>query len=614
MLPEVLVPAEGSRHRRSRRDWFVDSAFFLLALLIGALVLGNVAQQEDPPEWLILLDLGAGLIGCCLLWLRRRWPVQIAVVLALMGAFSAFASGAGAIALFTVAVHRRFSVVAAVTAIGFAVLPIYILIHPEENDPVWVSVVFIVIITAAIIAWGMFVRARRQLVLSLRERAERAEAEQQMRVEQAQAHERARIAREMHDVLAHRISLLSMHAGALEFRPDAPPEEIARAAGVVRASAHQALEDLREVIGVLREESLDGDPERPQPTLANLPGLLDESRQAGMHVSSECLVEDLAAVPEGVGRNAYRIVQEALTNARKHAHGAAVDVTLDGAAGSGLTVEVRNRLPVGAAAAPIPGAGTGLIGLAERTIAGGRPARARPHAGRRLRAAGLAAVAGMSSSPIRVLLADDDALVRAALSMMLAGTDDIRVVAEVADGAEVAAAVDAYRPDVVLMDIRMPRMDGLAATEQLRAREDAPAVIVLTTFDADDMVLRALRAGAGGFLLKDTPPPEILKAVRLVAAGEAMLSPTVTRQLLTHFAGGGADARRAEAAALLERLTDREREVALAVAEGKSNAEIAATLYMSVATVKAHVSRLLTKLELNNRVQIALLAHDAGLA
>jgi signal transduction histidine kinase len=373
MLPEVLVPEEGSRHRRSRRDWFVDTVFFLLALLIGALVLGNVDRQEDPPEWLILLDLGAGLIGCCLLWFRRRWPVQIAVVLALMGAFSAFSSGAGAIALFTVAVHRRFSVVAVVTAIGFAVLPIYILIHPEENDPVWLSVGFIVIITGAIVAWGMYVRARRQLVLSLRDRAERAEAEQAMRVEQAQAHERARIAREMHDVLAHRISLLSMHAGALEFRPDAPPEEIARAAGVVRATAHQALEDLREVIGVLREESLDGDPERPQPTLANLPGLLDESRQAGMHVSSECLVEDLAAVPDGVGRNAYRIVQEALTNARKHAQGAAVDVMLEGAAGTGLTVEVRNRLPVGAGRAPIPGAGTGLIGLSERTsLAGGR--------------------------------------------------------------------------------------------------------------------------------------------------------------------------------------------------------------------------------------------------
>ena len=144
----------------------------------------------------------------------------------------------------------------------------------------------------------------------------------------------------------------------------------------------------------------------------------------------------------------------------------------------------------------------------------------------------------MSSSPIRVMLADDDALVRSALSMMLAGTDDIRVVAEVADGAEVAAAVDAYKPDLVLMDIRMPRMDGLAATEQLRAREDAPAVIVLTTFDADDMVLRALRAGAGGFLLKDTPPPEMLRAIRLVVAGEPMLSPAVTRRLIARVTEG----------------------------------------------------------------------------
>jgi DNA-binding NarL/FixJ family response regulator len=215
---------------------------------------------------------------------------------------------------------------------------------------------------------------------------------------------------------------------------------------------------------------------------------------------------------------------------------------------------------------------------------------------------------------IRVLIADDDALVRSALSMMLAGTDDIRIVAEVADGAEVAAAVDAYKPDLILMDIRMPKLDGLAATEQVRDREDAPAVIMLTTFDADDHVLRALRAGASGFLLKDTPPAEILKAVRLVAAGEAMLSPTVTRRLLAHLADGGADARRAGAEALLARLTDREREVAIAVAQGKSNAEIAGELYMSVATVKAHVSRLLAKLELNNRVQIALLAHDAGLA
>jgi DNA-binding NarL/FixJ family response regulator len=215
---------------------------------------------------------------------------------------------------------------------------------------------------------------------------------------------------------------------------------------------------------------------------------------------------------------------------------------------------------------------------------------------------------------IRVLIVDDDALVRAGLSMMLAGTDDIRVVAEASDGSEVASAVDAYAPDVVLMDIRMPGVDGLAATERLRARENAPQVIVLTTFDADDYVLRALRAGAAGFLMKDTPPPEIMRAIRLVVAGEAMLSPTVTRRLIEHVADDGLSARRARARELLDRLTDREREVAIAIGQGKSNADIAAELYMSVATVKAHVSRLLAKLEAGNRVQIALLAHDAGLA
>jgi DNA-binding NarL/FixJ family response regulator len=164
----------------------------------------------------------------------------------------------------------------------------------------------------------------------------------------------------------------------------------------------------------------------------------------------------------------------------------------------------------------------------------------------------------------------------------------------------------------VLMDIRMPRMDGLAATEQLRSRENAPQVIVLTTFDADEHVLRALRAGAAGFLLKDTPPQEIIRAVRLVAAGEAMLSPAVTRRLIEHVAGDGHAARATRAGELLDRLTEREREVAIAIGQGKSNAEIGRELYMSVATVKAHVSRLLVKLELNNRVQIALLAHDAG--
>ncbi|WP_320671417.1 response regulator transcription factor [Patulibacter defluvii] len=217
------------------------------------------------------------------------------------------------------------------------------------------------------------------------------------------------------------------------------------------------------------------------------------------------------------------------------------------------------------------------------------------------------------SSPIRVLLVDDDPLVRSALAMMLAGADGVRVVAEVGDGAEVPSAVDAHRPDVVLMDIRMPKVDGLTATERLRARPGAPEVIVLTTFDADDQVVRALRVGAGGFLLKDTPPAEIVRAIQLVAAGEAMLSPTVTRKLIAHVADPEADDRRERAKTLLAELTQRELEVAVALGQGKSNAEIGAELYMSVATVKAHVSKVLQKLDLSNRVQVALLAHDAGL-
>ncbi|MEU3452947.1 response regulator transcription factor [Micromonospora sp. NPDC006766] len=224
---------------------------------------------------------------------------------------------------------------------------------------------------------------------------------------------------------------------------------------------------------------------------------------------------------------------------------------------------------------------------------------------------------GDVGAPVRVLIVDDDALVRAGLSMILGGVPDVRVVGEATDGAEVPAAVEAYAPDVVLMDIRMPRVDGLTATEILRALPRPPEVLVLTTFDADDQVLRALRAGAAGFLLKDTPPAEIVQAIRRVAAGEATLSPAVTRKLITHVtapAPVARDPRRDRALRLLDGLSDREREVAVALGQGRTNAEIAAELFMSVATVKAYVSRLLTKLDLNNRVQVALLVHDAGLA
>ena len=214
---------------------------------------------------------------------------------------------------------------------------------------------------------------------------------------------------------------------------------------------------------------------------------------------------------------------------------------------------------------------------------------------------------------IRVLLVDDDALVRSGLRMMLAGAPNLEVVAEAADGREVLGAVDLHRPDVVLMDIRMPQLDGIQATRLLCAQPHPPAVLVLTTFDADELVMRALQAGASGFLLKDTPPAEIVRAIELVDAGDGMLSPTVTRRLIALVAGDSdAGARTERAREQMATLSPRERDVALAVGRGQANAEIAAALHLSVPTVKAHVSRLLDKLDAGNRVQIALLVQDAN--
>jgi len=214
---------------------------------------------------------------------------------------------------------------------------------------------------------------------------------------------------------------------------------------------------------------------------------------------------------------------------------------------------------------------------------------------------------------IRVLIVDDDALVRSGLRMMLSGASSIEVAGEAADGREVLATVDLHRPDVVLMDIRMPHLDGIAATRLLTAQPRPPAVLVLTTFDADELVLRALQAGAAGFLLKDTPPAEIVRAIELVHAGDSMLSPTVTRRLISMVAGDSdAGARADDARERLATLTPRERDVALAIGLGHANAEIAAALHLSVATVKGHVSSLLDKLEVDNRVQIALLVQAAG--
>jgi DNA-binding NarL/FixJ family response regulator len=220
----------------------------------------------------------------------------------------------------------------------------------------------------------------------------------------------------------------------------------------------------------------------------------------------------------------------------------------------------------------------------------------------------------MTGRPIRVVLVDDEALVRAGLRMLLESADDLAVVGEADDGADAVDLVARARPDVVLMDVRMPRLDGLAATEAVRRVADPPDVIVLTTFDADDHVFRALEAGAAGFLLKDTPPRQLIEAVRVVAAGQSMLSPAVTRRVIGRLADDGRADRRRAALARIEGLTPREREVLVEVGNGCSNAEIAGLLHLSEATVKSHMTRLFEKLGVDNRVQVAIVAHRAGLA
>jgi DNA-binding NarL/FixJ family response regulator len=214
---------------------------------------------------------------------------------------------------------------------------------------------------------------------------------------------------------------------------------------------------------------------------------------------------------------------------------------------------------------------------------------------------------------IRLLVVDDDPLVRSALVLMLGGQPDLEVVGEAGNGHEALTMVDSVRPAVVLMDIRMPRMSGLEATRALHGRPDPPHVIVLTTFDADEHVVGALAAGADGFLLKDTPPPQILEAIRAVAEGDPMLSPSVTRTLIDRIREDSGDDRADVALTRLGVLTEREHDVALAVGRGLTNAEIARELHLSVPTVKAHVSRLFDKLHVTNRVQIAICVHDAGL-
>ncbi|MBE1536080.1 sensor histidine kinase [Actinomadura algeriensis] len=339
-------------------------------LLAGLSVWGTVS--EDGTRERLVLDIAVAVVSCAaspvLLWR----PVGGALGLGVLAALSPAATPAATAGALQVAQRRPFPVAVAVAAAGVAAHAAQGLWRLNAGISLGWWLVLIVIAYAALVGWGALAQARRALIASLHERARRAEAEQGRRVAEARMLERTRMAREMHDVLAHRLSLLATYAGALEYRPDAPPERLAHAAGVVRTGVHQALEELREVIGVLRDEERDfGD--RPQPVLADVPRLVEESRDAGAAVTLRDDVADPGALPPAAGRAAYRVVQEGLTNARKHAAGLPVQVTLEGRPGTELRIDLRNELPPDGAPPLAPGSGTGLVGLTERVrLAGGR--------------------------------------------------------------------------------------------------------------------------------------------------------------------------------------------------------------------------------------------------
>ena len=313
------------------------------------------------------IEAGLAAAASAALWFRRRWPAGIAVAMLVPFVVSLPAGAAVLLAVLNVSIRRRAGVALAIAGLYLIAFPCYYLLW-YSRYPLWMAWLWAATEFAAVVAWGMYVRARRQLLASLREQVAHAQAAQELQAEQARLAERTRIAQEMHDVLGHRISLMALHAGALEVRPDLPPAQVAEDAGLIRATARQALEELRAAIGVLRDGAGDGEgPLTPQPSLGDITRLVQESRQAGLDVALDMQVDTPEAAPGTLGRDTYRIVREALTNASKHAPGTKVAVSVAGRPGQGLQVTVRNPLPGRPAREPsLPGTGTGLAGLAER--------------------------------------------------------------------------------------------------------------------------------------------------------------------------------------------------------------------------------------------------------
>ncbi|MEX5717424.1 sensor histidine kinase [Geodermatophilus maliterrae] len=362
------LPADPARLPRTAERGTVRAA--LLAVAVGGVWLVLARAQFGTAGALLWIDAALGVTSVGAVPFRRRRPVAVTVLTATATAFSAGATGAWVVSQASLATRRRWREILPTAAYGVLTGQLWYLAQAERPLDWAFNLAFTALLTGVIVAVGMYVGARRELVASLRERAERAEHEQALQVATAQAAERARIAREMHDVLAHRMSLVALHAGALAYRTDLSPGQTRETAGVIQANSQRALTDLREILGLLRdpERGIDATDHRPQPTLRDLDTLLADERAAGAHITLHSSLEDLAELPVSTGRSAYRILQEGLTNARKHAPYAAVTVELTGRPGLGLDLCIRNPAPVGGQdGTRTPG--FGLVGLAERAAA-----------------------------------------------------------------------------------------------------------------------------------------------------------------------------------------------------------------------------------------------------
>ncbi len=335
--------------------------------LISAVVWSTAIRDElESNRVLFGVEVVLGLVSYVLVSQRRRAPVMVAMVTALLSGFSAIATGPAILAATSLATHRVAWSVTVVGLTNVATGAFYALFAPIRlREPVWVGVPIVVAVTVAVMAWGLYLGSRRELMWTLRQRITRAESEQELRLAQARSTERERIAREMHDVLAHRITQISMQAGALAFRDDLAADQLRRGLGEIQAKSNEAIHDLRGVLGVLRDAATGRLVDGPQPTYSEIAGLIAESRAHGVNVELIDRVDrSVEVVPDVVGRALYRIVQEGLTNSAKHAPGAHVSVELSGSPGHGIDVLVRN--PLGFRAGSASGAGLGLVGLSER--------------------------------------------------------------------------------------------------------------------------------------------------------------------------------------------------------------------------------------------------------